>query len=471
MTIPVIALVGRPNVGKSTLFNCLTRSRDALVADQPGLTRDRKYGDGKIGDRSYVVVDTGGLTGTGGALDELMARQAQLAIQEADVTLFLVDAREGRTAVDEMIAEQLRRLGKPLFLVVNKAEGLDEATASADFYALGLGRPYAISTAHGHGIESLMEDVLAALPPVPAEETTALPEAEEAGVAPIRVACAGRPNVGKSTLVNRILGEERVLAYDQPGTTRDTIEVPFERVGKPYVLIDTAGVRRRARVTGTVEKFSVIKTLKAIAAANVVIVVLDGREGITEQDAALVGFVVDSGRSLVVAINKWDGLSENQKANVRRELDLKLPFVNFAKVHFISALYGTGIGELFKSVDKAYESATRKLSTPLLTRILEDAVNRNQPPLVRGRRIKLRYAHQGGHNPPVIVIHGNQTEAVPDTYRRYLANVFRTTLKLIGTPVRLEFRTGENPYAGRKNTLTPRQMEKRKRLMRFVKRK
>lgn len=470
MTIPVIALVGRPNVGKSTLFNCLTRSRDALVADQPGLTRDRKYGDGKIGDRSYVVVDTGGLTGTGGALDELMARQAQLAIQEADVALFLVDAREGRTAADEMITEQLRRLGKPVFLVVNKAEGLDEAAAGADFYALGLGRPYAISAAHGRGIESLMEDVLAALPPIPAEET-ALAEVEEAGVAPIRVACAGRPNVGKSTLVNRILGEERVLAYDQPGTTRDTIEVPFEREGKSYVLIDTAGVRRRARVIETVEKFSVIKTLKAIEAANVVIAVLDAREGITEQDAALVGFVVDSGRSLVVAVNKWDGLPEDQKANVRRELDIKLPFINFAKVHFISALHGTGIGELFKSVDKAYESATRKFSTPLLTRILEDAVNRNQPPLVRGRRIKLRYAHQGGHNPPVIVVHGNQTEAVPDTYRRYLANAFRTALKLTGTPVRLEFRTGENPYAGRKNVLTPRQMEKRKRLMRFVKRK
>lgn len=470
MTIPVIALVGRPNVGKSTLFNCLTRSRDALVADQPGLTRDRKYGDGKVGERSYVVVDTGGLTGIGGALDELMARQAQLAIQEADVTLFLVDAREGRTAADEMITEQLRRLGKPVFLVVNKAEGLDEAAASAEFHALGLGRPYTISAAHGRGIEALMEDVLAALPPIPAEETVPA-EAEEAGAAPIRVACAGRPNVGKSTLINRILGEERVLAYDQPGTTRDTIEVPFERQGKSYVLVDTAGVRRRARVTETVEKFSVIKTLKAIEAANVVIAVLDAREGVTEQDAALVGFVVDSGRSLVVAVNKWDGLPEDQKANVRRELDIKLPFISFAKVHFISALRGTGIGELFKSVDKAYESATRKFPTPLLTRILEDAVNRNQPPLVRGRRIKLRYAHQGGHNPPVIVIHGNQTEAVPDAYRRYLANAFRTALKLTGTPVRLEFRTGENPYADRKNVLTPRQMEKRKRLMRFVKRK
>lgn len=470
MTIPVIALVGRPNVGKSTLFNCLTRSRDALVADQPGLTRDRKYGDGKIGDRPYVVVDTGGLTGTGGALDELMARQAQLAIQEADVTLFLVDAREGRTAADEMITEQLRRLGKPVFLVVNKAEGLDEAAVGADFYALGLGRPYPVSAAHGRGIEPLMEDVLAVLPPLPAEET-ALTEVEAAGVAPIRVTCAGRPNVGKSTLINRILGEERVLAYDQPGTTRDTIEVPFEREGRAYVLIDTAGVRRRARVTEAVEKFSVIKTLKAIEAANVVIAVLDAREGITEQDAALIGFVVDSGRSLVVAVNKWDGLSEDRKADVRRELDFKLPFINFAKVHFISALHGTGIGELFKSVGKAYESAVRKLPTPLLTRILEDAANRNQPPLVRGRRIKLRYAHQGGHNPPVIVIHGNQTEAVPDTYRRYLTNTFRTALKLTGTPVRLEFRTSENPYAGRRNTLTPRQMEKRKRLRRFTKRK
>lgn len=466
--IPVIALVGRPNVGKSTLFNCLTRSRDALVADQPGLTRDRKYGDGRIGDRPYVVVDTGGLSGRGDELDELMARQAELAIQESDVTLFLVDAREGLTAQDELIAAQLRRLGKPVFLVVNKAEGLDEHTAGAEFFALGLGQPHAISAAHGRGIGQLMEKVLAALPPAPEEEAES---GEDTGPAPIRIAFAGRPNVGKSTLINRIVGEERVLAYDLPGTTRDTIEVPFERAGKSYLLIDTAGVRRRSRVAGAVEKFSVIKTLKAIEAANVVIAVLDAREGITEQDAGLVGFAVDSGRSLVVAVNKWDGLSEDQKANVRRELDLKLPFINFAKVHFISALRGTGIGELFKSVDKAYESATRKLPTPQLTRILEQAVERNPPPLVRGRRIKLRYAHQGGHNPPVIVIHGNQTEAVPDVYRRYLTNAFRTALNLTGTPVRLEFRTGENPYADRKNELTPRQLKRRKRLMRFVKRK
>ncbi|MFA7096479.1 MAG: ribosome biogenesis GTPase Der [Gammaproteobacteria bacterium] len=466
--IPVIALVGRPNVGKSTLFNCLTRSRDALVADQPGLTRDRKYGDGRIGDRPYVVVDTGGLSGRGDELDELMARQAELAIQESDVTLFLVDAREGLTAQDELIAAQLRRLGKPVFLVVNKAEGLDEHTAGAEFFALGLGQPHAISAAHGRGIGQLMEKVLAALPPAPEEEAES---GEDTGPAPIRIAFAGRPNVGKSTLINRIVGEERVLAYDLPGTTRDTIEVPFERAGKSYLLIDTAGVRRRSRVAGAVEKFSVIKTLKAIEAANVVIAVLDAREGITEQDAGLVGFAVDSGRSLVVAVNKWDGLSEDQKASVRRELDLKLPFINFAKVHFISALRGTGIGELFKSVDKAYESATRKLPTPQLTRILEQAVERNPPPLVRGRRIKLRYAHQGGHNPPVIVIHGNQTEAVPDVYRRYLTNAFRTALNLTGTPVRLEFRTGENPYADRKNELTPRQLKRRKRLMRFVKRK
>lgn len=465
--IPVIALVGRPNVGKSTLFNCLTRTRDALVADQPGLTRDRKYGDGRIGDRPYVVVDTGGLTGTGDALDDLMARQAELALQEADATLFLVDAREGRTAADDMIADQLRRLGKPVFLVVNKSEGLDETTASSEFYALGLGEPHAISAAHGRGIVPLMERVLAAMP-----EPEAAPEpAEEEGQAAIRIAFAGRPNVGKSTLVNRILGEERVLAFDRPGTTRDTIEVPFERNEQSYVLIDTAGVRRRSRIAEVVEKFSVVKTLKAIEAANVVIVVLDAREGITEQDAGLVGFVVDSGRALVMAVNKWDGLPEDQKSNVRRELDVKLPFINFAKIHFISALRGTGVGELFKSVDKAYESAMRRFPTPQLTRILEEAVSRNQPPLVRGRRIKLRYAHQGGHNPPVIIIHGNQTESVPDGYRRYLTNTFRTALKLTGTPVRLEFRTGENPYAGRKNELTPRQIERRKRLMRFVKKK
>jgi GTPase len=466
--IPVIALVGRPNVGKSTLFNRLTRSRDALVADRPGLTRDRKYGDGKVGGRAYLVIDTGGLSEQQDALDRLMAHQAELAIEEADVTLFLVDAREGVTAADQSIAERLRRTGKPVRLVVNKTEGLEPATACAEFHLLGLGEPFAVSAAHGQGIERLMGATLALLPaPEPEPEAAST----EAGEAPIRIAFAGRPNVGKSTLVNRMLGEERVLAYDRPGTTRDAIEVPFERDGTKYVLIDTAGVRRRARVTEVVEKFSIVKTLQAIEAANVVVVVLDAQEGITERDAGLVGFVVDAGRALVLAVNKWDGLAPEQRTKVRRELDVKLPFIGFARIHFISALHGSGVGDLYRSIDEAYDSATRKLATPQLTRILEQAVEQNQPPMVRGRRIKLRYAHQGGENPPAIVIHGNQTEHVPDAYRRYLANTFRTALKLRGTPLRIDFRTGANPYEGRRNLPTERQIQRRKRLMRHVKKK
>jgi GTPase len=465
--LPVIALVGRPNVGKSTLFNRLTRTRDALVADQPGLTRDRKYGEGKIGERAYVVVDTGGLSGERDALDRLMAQQARQAIQEADLTLFLVDTREGLTATDQGIAEELRRLGKPVLVVANKTDGLDEASATAEFHMLALGEPQPISAAHGRGIERLMRAALERLPP--AEELPAPPPEQAEGEGKIRIAVIGRPNVGKSTLVNRLLGEERVLAYDRPGTTRDTIEVPFERDGRDYVLIDTAGVRRRSRITEVVEKFSVIKALQAIEAAHVAVAVLDAREGVTEQDAGLIGFVIDAGRALVVAVNKWDHLPPEQRTNVRRELDVKLPFIDFARVHFISALHGTGVGELMRSVEEAYTSGARKLPTPQLTRILEDAVQRNQPPMSRGRRIKLRYAHQGGHNPPTIVIHGTQTEAVPDTYRRYLAKSFRQALGLTGTPVRIELRSGPNPYEGRKNPPTRRQIQRRKRLMRHVK--
>jgi GTP-binding protein len=459
---PVVALVGRPNVGKSTLFNCLTRSRDALVADQPGLTRDRQYGLGRVGDRPYIVVDTGGLSGDTDGIDGKMADQSLRAVEEATVVLFLVDARQGLTASDEIIASHLRRCGKPVILVANKAEGLSSAVAGAEFHALGLGEPHTVAAAHGQGIGRLMEAVLADLPAPELQE-------EEAEAGGIRVAIIGRPNVGKSTLVNRILGEERVVVYDMPGTTRDSIRIPFERDGQSYTLIDTAGVRRRARVKEAIEKFSVIKTLQAIEAAHVVVMVLDAREGVAEQDAGLLGFVLDAGRALVVAVNKWDGLEPGQRENVRRELDVKLPFIAFAKVHFISALHGTGVGELFASVQRAHRSATRKLSTPDLTRLLEDAVATHQPPLVRGRRIKLRYAHQGGRNPPVIVIHGNQTEAVPKAYRRYLENIFRKHLRLEGTPVRIEFRSGENPYAGKRNVLTRRQIEKRRRLTKFVK--
>ncbi len=460
---PVIALVGRPNVGKSTLFNYLTRSRDALVADMPGLTRDRQYGIGKVGDKPYIVVDTGGLSGDEQGVEALMVRQVEQAVDEAHTVLFLVDARDGLTASDEAIGRWLRQRGKQVVLVVNKSDLGDPAVLSAEFHALGLGDPVPVAAAHGRGVRTLLERVLDSLP----EEEEA-PEEEE-GEAHIKVAVVGRPNVGKSTLVNRILGEERVVVFDMPGTTRDSIFIPFERDGQSYTLIDTAGVRRRARIDEAIEKFSVIKTLQAIEEANVVIMVLDAREGISEQDATLLGFVLDAGRALVLAVNKWDGLSQDQRDNVRRELDLKLPFLDFAKLHYISALHGTGVGELFGSVKRAYASALRKFSTPELTRLLESAVAAHQPPLVAGRRIKLRYAHQGGKNPPLVIIHGNQTEEVPGSYQRYLINFFREQLKLEGTPVRVEFKGGENPYADKKNLLTPRQMRKRQRLVKHIK--
>ena len=463
--LPVIALVGRPNVGKSTLFNRLTRSRDALVADQPGLTRDRKYGLGKIGNRPYLVVDTGGLSGEAGGIDGLMEQQVRQAINEADHILFLVDAREGASAGDQAIAEELRRTGKPVTLVVNKSEGLDPGMAGAEFYALGLGDPHTIAAAHGQGVRRLMDAVLESLPEAPPEREE---ETEERG---IQIAVVGRPNVGKSTLINRLLGEERVLAYDQPGTTRDSVFIPFERDGQHYTLIDTAGVRRRARIKEAIEKFSVIKTLQAIDQANVVLLVLDARQGIGEQDASLAGHVLESGRALVVVVNKWDGLDDRERERIRADIDRKLPFLDFAEKRFVSALHGTGVGHLLETVEKAYRNAFRKLKTPELTRILEQAVAAHAPPLVRGHRIKLRYAHQGGQNPPLIVIHGNQTAEVPATYQRYLINRFRRALRLEGTPVRIEFRSGVNPFKGRRNKLTDRQIRKRKRLKKFVSRK
>jgi GTP-binding protein len=466
--LPVIALVGRPNVGKSTLFNFLTRTRDALVADLPGLTRDRKYGRGKVGGAPYLVVDTGGLSGDEGGIDELMARQTLLAVEEADVILFLADARDGLTPTDERIAVQLRRQGKPLFLVLNKTDGVDADAAAIDFHRLGIGVPIPIAAVHGRGVAALMEQALGALPE---SEPAAAAQAAAEGAEGVKVAVIGRPNVGKSTLINRLLREERVLAFDLPGTTRDSVFVPFEHQGQAYTLIDTAGVRRRSRVHDTVEKFSVIKAMQAIEAANVVIMVLDAREGIAEQDATILGYVLERGRALVVAVNKWDGLTAEDRDAVRRELDLKIPFVEFAEQHFISALHGTGVGHLMEAVERAYASATRTLPTPELTRILEEAVTAHQPPLVRGRRIKLRYAHQGGRNPPLIVVHGNQTEAVPEAYRRYLINTYRRALRLSGTPVRLEFKSGANPYAGRKNALSARQVARKKRLIRHVKRK
>jgi GTP-binding protein len=461
--IPVIALVGRPNVGKSTLFNRLTRSRDALVADVPGLTRDRKYGDGRLGDRPFIVVDTGGLSGDREDLDALMAEQSWQAVEEADRIFFLVDGREGLGGADEAIAAALRRTGKPVALVVNKADGIDVDVAMAEFHGLGMGEPRPISAAHGRGVEKLLS---AALADVPLPETVAADDGEPDDT--IRVAVVGRPNVGKSTLINRILGEERVLAYDLPGTTRDSIFIPFERDGCAYTLIDTAGVRRKARVSEAIEKFSVIKTLQAIAAANVVVLVLDAREGISEQDATLAGYIAEKGRALVIAVNKWDGLDPHARERIRDQLDRKLPFLGFASVHFISALHGSGVGELFPDIVAAHASAMRELSTPELTKILEQAVHAHQPPLIRGRRIKLRYAHQGGRNPPLVVIHGKQTERVPEAYRRYLVNSFRSALRLTGTPVRIEFRTGANPFKGRKNKLTPRQISRKRRLVKHT---
>ena len=462
--IPVIALVGRPNVGKSTLFNRLTRTQDALVAAVPGLTRDRQYGDGRVGDRPFIVVDTGGLAAGDDELEGMMARQAWQAIEEADRVFFLVDARDGLTGSDEAIARDLRRSGKPLTLVVNKTDGLDEQSALGDFHALGLGEPQPISAVHGRGVERLMRTALAQLPP-PADGG----DVEETEDAAVRVAVVGRPNAGKSTLINRMLGEERVLVYDLPGTTRDSIFIPFERDSVAYTLIDTAGVRRRARVTEAIEKFSIIKTLQAIDAAHVVILMLDARVGIGEQDATLAGYIAEKGRALVLAVNKWDGLEPHERRQIRDQLDRKLPFLGYASVKFISALHGTGVGDLYPLVRRAHDDALRELSTPELTAILERAVFEHQPPLVRGRRIKLRYAHQGGRNPPLIVIHGNQTESVPESYRRYLVNTFRAALQLTGTPIRIEFRTGGNPYQGRRNPPTPRQVSRKRRLMRHVK--
>jgi len=441
--LPVIALVGRPNVGKSTLFNRLTRSRDALVADQPGLTRDRKYGVGKLGNKPYVVVDTGGISG-GEGIDEVMEQQVQSAIDEADHIIFLLDAKAGCTGGDEIIAEQLRRTGKPITLVVNKSENLDNAMAGAEFHSLGLGDPVAIAAAHGKGVKPLINELLKTFPE-PLEEAG---EQEPKG---IQIAVVGRPNVGKSTLVNRLLGEERVVAYDQPGTTRDSIHIDFTHDGKPYTLIDTAGVRRRSRVSEVIEKFSIIKTLQAIETCNVVLLVLDAHQGVSEQDATLAGHILESGRALVIAVNKWDGLDPDRRNEVKEELARKLPFLDFASKHFISALHGSGVGHLYQAVDAAYANATRNLATPELTRILEWIVQEHQPPQVHGRRIKLRYAHQGGQNPPIIVIHGNQTDAVPATYKRFLISRFRQALKLDGTPIRVEFRSGENPFDGRPN--------------------
>jgi GTP-binding protein len=460
--LPVIALIGRPNVGKSTLFNRLTRSRDALVADYPGLTRDRKFGFGKLGPIPYIVIDTGGVAGGEEGIEEAMVEQTIKALQEADAAIIMVDGRSGLTASDEHVADLARRHAKKTWLAVNKAEGLESTTANAEFYALGLGDPIAVSAAHGDRIGAMMDEVLA-----PYEEGESAPEADDENE--LRIAVIGRPNVGKSTLINRLLGEDRMVVYDMPGTTRDTIEVPFERSDRKYMLIDTAGIRRKARVSEAIEKFSIVKALQAIEKAHVVIAVLDAQEGVTEQDVSLLGLVVERGRALVVVTNKWDGLSPDQRKKVRDDLERRLPFLDFAERITISALHGTAVGDLLPAVERAYRAAMSDLSTTELTRELEAAVMEHATPMIRGRRVKLRYAHQGGRNPPVIVIHGNQTDKLPESYHRYLINRFRKAFKLKGTPVRLAFKKGKNPFEGRRNKLTPRQERKRARLMKRVK--
>ena len=458
---PVIALVGRPNVGKSTLFNQLTRSRDALVANLSGLTRDRKYGDGKLGDIPYIVIDTGGISGNEFGIDAAMAEQSMMAIDEADVVLLMVDGREGLHPGDEALVKALRQKEKAFHLVVNKIDGVGEDVAASDFYRLGVGDLHTIAASHNRGVHRLISEVLA---PLPIEEATA-PETDGA----IRIAVIGRPNVGKSTLVNRLLGEDRVVVFDQPGTTRDSIYIDYERRGQAYTLIDTAGVRRRKNVRESVEKFSIVKTLKAIADAHVTILLMDAHEGIVEQDLHLLGQCIDAGRGLVVALNKWDGIDADERDWIKTELNRRLQFVDYADIHFISALHGTGVGHLYDSIHQAHQSATMTLSTNKLTRILEDAVASHPPPLVNGRRIKLRYAHAGGQNPPIVVIHGSQTEALPASYARYLEKTFRRVLQLHGTPIRIQLKTGENPYAGKRNKLTQRQVQRRRRLMSHIK--
>lgn len=439
---PTVALVGRPNVGKSTLFNRLTHTRDALVADFPGLTRDRHYGQGKVGDRDYLVLDTGGFEprACDGIVQE-MARQAEQAIAEADVLLFIVDGRSGLTPQDIAIADRLRRVGVPVRLVVNKAEGMNRHVVAAEFHELGLGDPSVISAAHGEGVRALMDDVLSAFP-------KDADEAPDAAKGPA-IALAGRPNVGKSTLINTLLGEERVIAFDRPGTTRDAISVPFERNGKPYTLIDTAGLRRKGRVFESIEKFSVIKTLQAIEQSNVVVLVLDATQEISDQDAHIGGFVLDSGRALVVAVNKWDAVDAYRRDIIKNELSRKLGFLGFARHLFISAREGQGIAALLGAVDQAFAAAMTKLPTPKLTRALQVAIAKQQPPKHGIFRPKMRYAHQGGMNPPVIVIHGNALEHVSDSYRRYLEGAFMQAFKLQGTPLRIEFRSTRNPFADR----------------------
>ena len=440
--LPVIAIVGRPNVGKSTLFNTLTKTRDAIVADVPGVTRDRQYGYGKLGPVQYVCIDTGGLVENPSGMDALMRIQTEHAIKEADRLIFMADARAGLTPQDQFFANELRRSGKPVILAVNKAEGLETGMAGADFHSIGLGEPIAIAATHGMGCEELMDIVLAGFPPAPSED-----ENEDGR---IRIAVIGRPNVGKSTLINRLIGDERLITSEVAGTTRDSILVPFQRDGRDFTLIDTAGVRRRAKIEDEIEILSVSKTLQAIAEAHVVTMVVDAQDSIGEQDASVLGLALSRGRALILAVNKWDNIPMEQRDEIRRLLTLKIDFVPFAPLHFVSARHGTGVGDLVASMIRAYEAAMRQMKTPELTRCMEAAMTQHQPPIVRGRRIRLRYAHQGGRNPPRIVVHGSQAAHVPESYKRYLANMFREEFDLFATPVAVEFRSDVNPFVGDK---------------------
>ena len=455
----VVSLVGRPNVGKSTLFNVLTKSRDALVADYPGLTRDRQYGRFQFKSVDIIIIDTGGLSGESEELDSHMEKQTRLAVDESDIILFMVDARDGLTPADEVIADSLRRTGKQVKLIVNKTDGLDTRTVASEFFSLGLGQPLSIAASQNRGIKAMLSSALKScnlIDDTASENDTSISEAEidsavddggKAGDNRIKVAIIGRPNVGKSTLVNRFLGEERVVVYDMPGTTRDSVFIPFDRDGKKYTFIDTAGIRRKRSVHEAIEKFSVIKSMQAIERANVVIVMIDARTEIADQDLHLIGYVLEAGRALVLAINKWDGMDDYQKQLIHKGLDKQLPFVRFAETFFISALHGSSVGKLYAAIDQAYESATKKYSTSDLTSLLEKAVQSHLPPLINGHRIKLRYAHQGGMNPPRIIIHGNQVGKVPAVYKRYLTNFFRKELKSVGTPIKIEFKGSDsNPY-------------------------
>ena len=441
---PVIALVGRPNVGKSTLFNRMTRSRDALVADLPGLTRDRHYGEGRMGERPFLVIDTGGFEPVAkeGIMHE-MALQTRQAVAEADVVMFIVDGRQGLTPHDKTITDFLRKSGRKVMLVVNKSEGMKYTSVTAEFYELGMGDPYVISAAHGDGVLDLVGEAIDEALQQRPEEAEELEPADHG----VKIALVGRPNVGKSTLINTLVGEQRVIAFDMPGTTRDSIEVPFEKGGKAYTLIDTAGIRRRGKVFEAIEKFSVVKTLQSISEANVVVLMLDAQQDISEQDAYIAGFILESGRALVVAVNKWDGLTSDQRDQVKNDIDRKLNFLDFAETKFISALKGTNINQLMKSIDTAYAAATAKLSTPRLTRALQEAVEKQEPKRKGSTRPKMRYAHQGGQNPPIIVIHGNALDGITEPYKRYLEKHFRDTFDLIGTPLRIELKSGKNPFA------------------------